>query len=299
MRELDHLSVHQLRVLLLLLEEGSVSGAARRLGVTQPAMSHSLRALRDSLGDPLLVAGARGMTLTPRGAALAGPLRRTLRELERVLAGGGAFELATERRTFVIATGDGVTVTLLPGVLARLRDEAPGLDLDVRPVPREGSGPGLEDGVFDLAVEVRPRDQPGLKQRVIGEDEFVCLVRADHPGVGDTLDLETYLRLPHALISPQGEGTGIVDRTLAELGRTRRIALRIRYFLAAPLLVAQSDLILTAPRSIAEALLPLAPLRLFPPPLPLPRFPHALVWHERADLDPAHRWLRDAFSRRL
>jgi DNA-binding transcriptional LysR family regulator len=296
MRELDHLSVHQLKVLLMLLEEASVSGAARRLGVTQPALSHSLRALRDSLGDPLLVAGARGMALTPRAAALAGPLRRTLRELELVLGGSGDFEAATARRTFVLATWDGVAVTLLPRVLARIRGEAPGLDLDVRPVPREGSGPGLEDGVFDLAIEVRPRDTPGLKRRVLHEDDFVCLVRADHPGVGETLDLDTFVRLPHALISPQGEGTGIVDRRLSELGLARRIGLRIRYFVAAPLIVAQSDLILTAPRTIAEAMLPLAPLRMLAPPLPLPAFPVALVWHERADLDPGHRWLRDTFA---
>lgn len=295
MRELDHLSMHQLKVLLTLLEEGSVSGAARRLGVTQPAVSHSLRALRDSLGDPLLVAGARGMTLTPRAAALAGPLRRTLRELEQALAGGTGFEPGTARRTFVIATWDGVTITLLPGVLARIGAEAPGLELDVRPVPREGSGPGLEDGVFDLAVEVRPRDLPGLKQRVLYEDEFVCLVRADHPEVGETLDLDTFVRLPHALISPQGEGTGVVDRMLGERGLSRRIALRIRYFLAAPLIVARSDLIVTAPRTIAEALLPLAPLRMLAPPLPLPGFTVVLVWHERAELDPAHRWLRETF----
>ena len=293
MRELDRLSVHQLRVLLILLEEGNVSGAARRLGVTQPALSHSLRALRDNLGDPLLVMGARGMALTPRAAALAGPLRRALRELEQALSGGASFEPATTRRTFVLATWDGVTITLLPRVLARIRAEAPGLELDVRPVPREGSASGLEDGALDLAIEVTPRDRPGLKQRKLYEDEFVCLVRAGHPEVGETLDLETFLRLPHALISPQGEGTGVVDRQLAAIGRSRHIAMRIRYFLAAPLIVAQSDLIVSAPRSIAEALLPLAPLRLFAPPLPLPGFTVALVWHGRADLDPAHRWLRD------
>ena len=180
MRELDRLSVHQLRVLLILLEEGNVSGAARRLGVTQPALSHSLRALRDNLGDPLLVMGARGMALTPRAAALAGPLRRALRELEQALSGGASFEPATTRRTFVLATWDGVTITLLPRVLARIRAEAPGLELDVRPVPREGSASGLADGGLALAIEVTPRDKPGLQQRKPYEDEFVCLFRAGH-----------------------------------------------------------------------------------------------------------------------
>ncbi len=294
MTDLQHLSLHQLKVLLTLLEERSVSGAARRLGVTQPAVSHSLRALRESLDDPLLVAGARGMVPTPRAAALAGPLRRTVRELEAVLGGADAFDPAAARRTFVIATWDGLTVTLLPGLLDRIRREAPGIDLDVRPVPREGSGPGLEDGAIDLAVEVRPRDAPGLKKRALHDDAFVCVVRADHPEVGESLDLDTYTRLPHALISPQGEGSGAVDRALAAIGRSRRVVLRIRYFLAAPLIVARSDLVLTAPRSLAEGLATLAPLRVLAPPIDVPAFTTSMVWHERSDLDPGHRWLREA-----
>ncbi len=293
MPDLHQLSLHQLHVLLTLLEEQSVSGAARRLGVTQPAVSHALRNLRENLDDPLLVAGARGMVLTPRASELLGPLRRSLRELGLLLGGAPSFDPATARRTFVVAAWDGLALDLLPDLLTRLGSEAPGVDLDVRPAPPAGSGPGLEDGTLDLALEVRPRERPGLKQRRLYEDSFVCLARRDHPDVGERLDLETFLRLPHALISPQGEGSGVVDRCLAELGHTRRVALRIRYFLAAPLVVARSDLLLTAPRRLGEAMAQQAPLRLLEPPLPLPGFTTSLVWHERADQDPGHRWLRD------
>lgn len=294
MNDLGRLSLHQLKVLLTLLEERSVSAAARRLGVTQPAVSHSLRALRETLDDPLLVSGARGMVPTPRALALAGPLRRTVRELEVLLGGGAAFDPAATRRTFVLATWDGLTLSLLPGLLRRARTDAPGIELDVRPVPPAGSALALEEGTVDLSVEVRPRDVPGLRQRALFDDAFVCLVRADHPEVGDTLDLETFVRLPHALISPQGEGSGVVDRRLAELGRARHVAMRIRYFVAAPLIVARSDLVLTAPRSLAESLVGLAPLRVVAPPVELPGFTTFLVWHERADQDPAHKWLREA-----
>ena len=293
MADLDALSLHQLKVLLLLLEERSVSAAARRLGVTQPAVSHALRALRELLGDPLLVAGARGMAPTPRAVALTGPLRRTVREIETLLRGGADFDLASVRRMFVIATWDGISTTLAPGILARAAREAPGIDFDVRPVPREGSPPGLEDGSLDLSIEVGPRDVPGLKARALYDDDFVCLVRADHPVVGDTLDLATYVKLPHALMSPQGDGKGVVDRCLAQLGLARRVALRIRYFLAAPLVVARSDLVVTAPRALAAGFLGMAPLRMFPPPLELPRVTTSMVWHERAEADPAHRWLRE------
>lgn len=294
MGELSSLSLHQLKVLLTLLEERSVSAAARRLGVTQPAVSHVLKNLREQLGDPLLVAGARGMAPTPRALALSTPLRRTLRELETLLRGGGELDLAAVRRVFVIATWDGISTTLAPGLLARGAREAPGLDFDIRPVPREGSPAGLEDGSIDLSIEVSPRDVPGLRTRALYDDEFVCLVRADHPDVGDTLDLETYLKLPHVLMSPQGDGNGVVDRRLAELGRARRVVLRIRYFLAAPLVVARSDLIVTAPRALAAGLLGVTSLRMLPPPLELPRFTTHMVWHERTESDPAHRWLRDA-----
>lgn len=234
------------------------------------------------------------MAPTPRALALSTPLRRTLRELETLLRGGGELDLAAVRRVFVIATWDGISTTLAPGLLARGAREAPGLDFDIRPVPREGSPAGLEDGSIDLSIEVSPRDVPGLRTRALYDDEFVCLVRADHPDVGDTLDLETYLKLPHVLMSPQGDGNGVVDRRLAELGRARRVVLRIRYFLAAPLVVARSDLIVTAPRALAAGLLGVTSLRMLPPPLELPRFTTHMVWHERTESDPAHRWLRDA-----
>jgi DNA-binding transcriptional LysR family regulator len=197
-----------------------------------------------------------------------------------------------------VATWDALTFALLPGLIARAATEAPNVQLDVRPVPREGSDVGLEDGSIDLVVEVRPPERVGLKQRTLYEDSFVCLVREGHPAVGERLDLETYLALSHALISPQGEGTGVVDRCLAERGLTRRIALKIRYFLVAPLVVARSDLVLTCPRSLAEGLRGLAPLRLLAPPaeLDLAPFRAQMFWHERAEQDPAHRWLREAVT---
>jgi DNA-binding transcriptional LysR family regulator len=296
MTGLDALSLRQLRVLLVLLESRGVSAAARRLGVSQPAMSHALRGLRAALGDPLLVAGARGMAPTPRAAALEAPLRRLLAELEVALSEGPGFDPARATRRFTLATWDGLGLNLLPGLLAHLRVHAPGVDLVVRPLPPDGAGPGLEAGLLDLALEVRPAELPGLRQRAVVDDDFVCVVRADHPAVGATLDLATFLRLPHVLISPQGEGRSVVDLRLAERGLERRVQLRIHSFLAAPLVVARSDLVLTAPRSLAEAMGALAPLRLLPPPLSLPPFTVKMVWHERREADPAHAWLRAAVA---
>lgn len=293
---LDDLTVHQLRALAVLLEEENVTRAAARLGVTQPALSHTLRALRERLDDPLLVSGRGGLTRTARAEALHGRLGRLLRELDGTLRDEGAEDPRAWSQRLVLGTWDGFPLTVLPGVLARVAAEAPGLELDLRPVPPEGSAALVEDGRLDLCVEVRPQGGPGLRQRALAEDHFVCAVRADHPGVGKELDLDTYCRLPHALISPQGEGATVVDNALAALGRSRRIALRVRYFALAPMLVAQSDLLLTAPASLCGFMADKLPLRILPPPLALAGFRMHMVWHERNERAPAHRWLRERIA---
>lgn len=291
---MDGLTLHQLSALLVLLQERSVTRAAARLGVTQPALSHTLRALRERLGDPLLVPGAGGMVRTARAELLAPQLARLLRELEVTLGSSGTEDPRAWTQRVVLGTWDGFPVTLLPALLTRIATEAPGLDVDVRPLPPEGSAAALEEGRLDLAVEVRPRDAPGLRQRTLADDTFSCAVRSGNPQVGAELDLDTYCALPHVLISPQGEGVSVVDRLLAEQGRSRHVALRIRYFLAAPMVVAHSDLVLTAPTSLCVAMAGRFPLRVLPPPLAIPRFRTHLVWHERQDRSPVHRWVRQA-----
>ncbi len=291
------LSLHQLRALTVLLEERSVTRAARRLGVSQPALSHTLRGLREALADPLLVTGNGGMVLTPRAERLAPALRRSLRDLDHALAPPPPTDPAGWNDTLVLAAWDVSTLTVLPGLLADMRREAPGLSLDVIPVPADGAAVGLEAGLVDLSLEVRPLDTPGLRTRALVEDDFACVVRRDHPDVGETLDLATYLRLPHALISPQGSGPSMVDAVLQEGGHRRHVALRIRYFLAAPLVVARTDLILTAPRSLCERLAEIAPLRVLTPPLALRPYTTQMVWHARTEVDPIRRWLRAAVIR--
>lgn len=292
----DDLTLHQLRALAVLLQERNVTRAAARLGVSQPALSHTLRLIRDRLGDPLLVSGRGGLTLTARAELLHGQLGRLLRELDGALAGAGDEAPDRWKLRLVLASWDGFPLSVLPGVLARIAAEAPGLELDLRPVPPEGSARDLEEGRSDLAVEVRPPAAPGLRQRAIAEDRFVCVARRDHPEVGKQLDLDTYCRLRHALISPQGSGSTVVDNALAALGRSRHIALRIGFFAAAPLIVAQSDLLLTAPASLCQLMVERASLRMIAPPLALPGFRMHLVWHERSERAPANRWLRERIA---
>ncbi len=293
---LERLNLHHLRALDALLAERSVTRAAGRLGVTQSAVSHALRGLRETLDDALLVRGPGGMVPTPRAEALAAPLRRALGDLEAALDESPVFAPATSRRTFTLGMGDGFTLTILPPLLAHLRISAPGVDLNVVPVPGGRTASVLTHSDLDLTFGVMVPEGDGLRTRALFDDDFACLIRRDHPEVGEQMDLDTYCRLPHALMSPSGSGPGIVDRVLAESGRSRRVALRIRYFLAAPLVVAHSDLVLTGPRRQLVRLAEHAPLRVLDPPIALPTFTRRIFWHARLQRDPGHRWLREVVA---
>ncbi|NMO15029.1 LysR family transcriptional regulator [Pyxidicoccus fallax] len=280
-----------------LLTEANVTRAAERVGVTQSAMSHSLRQLRELLGDALLIRGRGGMVRTPRAEQLAAPLHRGLLELQRALRNEPVFEPATARRRFTLVTGDYFAATLLPELLALLGREAPHVDLAVRHLVVDQVSTPLESGEVDLGVGAFPPDLPGLRQQKLFTEDFVCVVREGHPVIRKGLDLDTYLRFPHVLISPRGEGVGVVDTELARRGRSRRIALRLPYFLTAPLTVVRSDHILTAPRRLVEPFTEAWPLQVLTPPVPLRTFDVVQFWHERFDDDPAHRWLRGVVHR--
>ncbi|MBX3249533.1 MAG: LysR family transcriptional regulator [Myxococcales bacterium] len=280
----------------VLLELGSVTRAAQRLGVTVSAVSHSLRALRETFDDPLLVRGRGGLTPTPRALALVGPLRTGLVTLDQALADDPRFDPATSTREVRLATTDYVAVVLSPTLVPALRAAAPRLSLSVLSFPEDALEGMLERGEVDIAIYPSFRDLGLLKRRKLFDDGFACLVREDHPDVGKRLSLARYVALGHALISPQGRGATIVDRALAERGLERHVALRVQSFAAAPLVVASSDLVLTAPSRLARAFARHGGLRVLPPPIPLERFPNHLFWHERFDHDPAHVWLREAIA---
>jgi DNA-binding transcriptional LysR family regulator len=289
---LDVLGLHHLRALDALLRERSVTAAAASLGLSQSAVSHALRGLREALGDPLFVRGDGAMLPTPRAQALALPVHRALRDLEAALAARVTFEPAQTTRTFRLAMPDGFGATLLPDLLEVLWQRAPNAHIDVQTL--DGDLPQmLATGDIDLAFLVGLPNAPELRTRRLFTNDFACVVRRGHPAVCGTLDLDTYCALPHALMSPSGDGPGAVDTALAALGRERDVLLRVRYFLAAPLVVARSDLVLTGPRPLLARMAELAPLQLLTPPVELQNFDTRMFWHQRFDKDAAHRWLRE------
>jgi DNA-binding transcriptional LysR family regulator len=284
-----------------LARERSVTRAAHRVGVTQSAMSHALRRLRDLLGDPLLVRGRSGMALTPRAESLVVPLRSGLMTLGRALAQPSVFEPATARRAFCLATPDLFDVLAIPLLLERIRRDAPGVDIAIVPLDEPRLADRLETGEVDAAIAPQIEDLPsepasvsGLVRRRLFRDRFICFIRADHPAVRRKrrLSLASYAALSHALVSPRGEGPGLVDRILEQQGLTRRVALRLPHFYSALAIVAKSDLILTAPAGLALLVPGGLKVLALPPPLRLPQHSVNLLWHERFTKDPGHGWLR-------
>jgi DNA-binding transcriptional LysR family regulator len=276
-----------------MVAEGNVTRAAERVGLTQPAMSHALGRLRKLVGDPLFVRTPQGMVPTPRALELCEPIRRALGEIDRALHEAPQFSPAEARRTFALACVDFGSFIVVPPLFARIRKEAPGVDLSVRQLRDDTIERQLAEGDVDLAVGVLyGAEPPWMVKKRLFEERFVCLCRKDHPMVNGALTLDAFLALDHALISPRGRQGGFVDRALAAIGKKRRVALTIPHFLAAPMVVASTDLVLTLPERIGRSFATMLPLTVAEPPLEVGGFSVSAYWHESQGHDPAHAWFR-------
>lgn len=295
---LEDMDLNLLVALDALLAERSVTRAATRCRVTQSAMSHSLAKLRALLGDELLVRTPSGMSPTARARALAQPLGRALAELRSVVASGSAFEPRTARRVFTVGSADYGAFVLLPALMRRLEEEAPQVEIVVRPVP-SSLAEALDDERIDLAVAPYPEPRATIMAQKLFDERFVCVLRRDHPALSHApgkLDLETFAALSHVQIAPRGTRGGFVDDWLARAGKTRHVALRIADFLVAPLVVAETDLVLTLPSRIAQVFARSHGLSVVEPPGEFSNVAIWQIWHQRRKQEPAHAWLRGLLS---
>lgn len=293
-----HLSQVDLNLLVALdalLAESSVTRAAMRTGVTQSAMSYSLSRLRLLFHDDILVRSSRGMLPTPRAASLAAPIRRALDDIARAIADRPTFDPAAARMAFTLVTHDYGEFTILPGLLDRLRRDAPGIDVVVRMIADDVVDV-LEQGIADVALAPIRQERSWLCKQDLFEERFVCMLRRGHPATKRKLTLRRFVALPHALVAPRGHLRGPVDDALARLGHRRRIALGLPHFLVVPHVIARSDLCVTVPERVASALAVGLPVVIVESPLPTAGFTMQLGWHERRMHDPAHRWLRGVLA---
>jgi DNA-binding transcriptional LysR family regulator len=296
MTALSSVNLNLLVALDALLKEQSVTRAAKRVGVSQPAMSSSLAQLRVLFGDPLFRRLRHGLEPTPRALALSALLAQGLSSLEALLA-PPSFDPEHDQRRFVVATSDYVEFVLLPPLLKELERSAPGVRLEMRPWGLHQVPESLARNEADLMIGFHDELPAQHRQALLFEEDYVCIVRRRHPRVGRTLSLERYLELAHALVSQRSDSPGSVDRALEKQGKRRHVVARVSHFLMIPVLIARTDLIAAVSRRVAEPFARPLGLRLLEPPLPLPRARIRQVWHQSVDADPGHRFLRETIAR--
>lgn len=273
-----------------LLEERSVTRAALRLGMSQPAVSRALGRLRSLFSDALLVDGPGGYLLSRRAEELQPALRQTLAGIGQMLD-ARPFNPGSSTGSVRLFMTDLHAVVLAPRLLARLAEEAPKLELDILP-----PGPALMDALAnddaDAVVGVIDEAPAGIHRRTLFEDRYATFMRTGHPAAGRKLTLTRYLALDHLVVNVTGTGSAPVDEMLRAMGRSRRVAARVPNFFAAMEIVAASELVVTLAASLAGTAGCASRIVVMNPPVDPGHFNVSLLWHARHQESPRHVWLR-------
>lgn len=292
-RDFWGVDLNLLVVLLVLTRERNVTRAAEALSLGQPAVSAALRRLRTLTDDPLFVRTGRGMVPTPRAERMAREVAPLLEGIAGALAGDGRFDPATASGTFALGMPDDLQSFVLPPLLGRLQREAPGLRLVVRQTDLHRAEAMLASGEMDLGLSYFGPLPPWARRRRITEIGYSCIFDGARLGIESPIDAQSYLALPHLLVSFDGSLHGDVDRMLAERGLERTILMATTSFAALPYLLREVRAVATLPEFAARTLARPSGLSVSPLPFPIPPFTESLAWHGRNDADAAHVYLRD------
>ncbi|NVH75242.1 LysR family transcriptional regulator [Paraburkholderia sp. JPY432] len=288
---LRRLDLNLLVTLDVLLEEHNVTRAAERLNFSQPSVSVHLAKLRDVFGDPLLLPGPRGMRPTAKAQALREPLREALETLQRAVAPTSPFDPAAATQTWRIAATDYAESTIILPMLAGLRAAAPGTRLAIVEAVPPRLARQAEQGDIDIGFHTSEGAPEGLRRRVLFAERYVLVGRAGHPKLKRRPTLAQFCKLEHVIVSPDGGGFfGVTDETLAKLGLARKVVLSVPHFLFMQSVLASTDLVGMLPARLVRGS---DALRMVEPPVEVPGYEMAMLWHERVHRDPAHQWLRE------
>lgn len=278
----------------------SVTAAADRLALSQPAVSHALRRLRVMLGDPLFVRGRHGLTLTARAEDCIGEIDTILAAVGRVL-GDNTFNPATTKRTFKVAASDYAIQTIVPHLARRLRQAAGGSKIEISSMDASVEEK-LRNGRFDIAFVGEPLIDSAIMIRELFREQFTALVCATHPlarkAARSKITLSEYLAFPHVTVSFGGSGRSPIDVALGALGKERHIAMVTPSFSTNLSSVRNTDLIVSLPSRLAGIGQHFG-LVTFKLPMAVPDFPYLMAWHMRTDSDPALMWLREVVGEEI
>lgn len=292
----DKIDLHLIRVLHTVLAERSVSRAAVRLGMSQPAVSTALKRLRDLAGDPLLVRSGPGMQPTDAALHMLEPAAAILRAAEGLFSQSRSFDPADASRTFRIAASDYLDPLFLPKLVAHLKSRAPGCPVEIMALSHDVHYQAqLAQGDVDVVIGNWPAPPVELHMRPLFDDEAVCLVSSRHPAVRRGWDVAAWLQAEHIAPMPTYPGArGVIDLQLEQLGLQRNITARCAHFSLMPDIVASSLLVLTTGRQFCERYVQRLALHVLPCPVPLPRLTYYQLWHARTHHSAAAIWLREA-----
>lgn len=281
---------------MALMEERSVTRAAARLGVTQPALSNALNRLRETFRDPLFIRQRYGIAPTELAEDIAPTVAAALRQLDDLVLTQQEFRPEKAERLFTIAPNSYVELVLMPLLVARLGEEAPGIRLRMVPFGSDLADAGVVSGTTSLALG-RMIDPPGnLVVQHLMDDGLACVVRTDHPEVGDGIDRAQYERLKHVNVLPPGRLRAGLFQALERQGLRREVAVSVTHFMAVPEMIAATDYCATLPRLVCRLLQRDPRLKVLSAPVDLGTFPVEMAWHVRYRRDAAHRWLRSVVA---
>ena len=287
---IDQIDLNLLHVLHAVLIEKSATRAAKRLHVTQSAISNALGRLRIALGDPLVVRSARGLSPTPRAVLLQPELEQIMRSLQKLVEGHDEFAPTDTTREFTLACADYCTTILGPQLVELLRNRAPKASLRLVSLEQLAEGDGLASNI-DLHLGMPPRVPSGCHSAALFDESFVCMLRVDR--APRKLTLKAYLQAQHIRVSVLNSARDPIDRALAERQLSRQIALTVPHFSLVPLMIERTGYVATLSRRLAEAQARLFNVALCEPPLALGARPTRMIWHERTHLDPGARFFRE------
>ena len=293
MRRIAQFDLNLLETFEAIYSEGGVSRAARHLNLSQPAVSHSLARLREAFNDELFIREGNNLVPTAMARDIIGPIREALRNFGFALASAMHFDPATSNRLFRVGMRLSGEAPNFASLVTHLREAAPEVRLTSAHFARQDLTNLLANGDLDLAIDVAHKDRAGLKRELLRHDSFVVAARKGHPAIGETLTLDTYLKLEHVFASPRSVGLGHEDAALSRIGRERKIAVRCQNAMSAWQIVSRTDMILTLSRRYAETFQGLEGNELHELPLSLPSAEAYMYWHEATEADPGLIWLRE------
>ncbi len=283
-----------LAVFVMLWDTRSVTRASERLALTQPAVSHALRRLRDTTGDELFVSAKRGLVPTSRSEALIGPVREALEKIRSALREPETFVSSLAQREFDIGAGDLVEFSIMPQLVEHVRQQAPGIVIRLGPVPDEGLAyQRLESGNLDVVISGQPLKEMGVHNETLAQIDLATLIWKRENLNKRRFPLPLYLKRPHVVILLPDRQGSIVDRTLAQRGTPRQIGAVVQNFMAMPMVAARTGYICNVPTRMANTFAELFELSVHEPPIAFDTTPLIMSWHKRFDADPAHAWFLD------